>query len=104
MRLITIEEKIAVVEKAHKANVWLATSYPGTKREVCCKLDRYGVTVFIHADDLSVQQHLPVEPWGFTSTADEQLAAVHSALDAIIEECNEKSDRFTTGAMEAAGT
>lgn len=101
MRLITIEEQISVVEKAHKANVWLATAYPGTNRIVCLKTDRAGMAVYVHGEDLKVEQYLSVEPLEFYSTVDAELAAIHTALDAIINECNEKRvDRFT-GAVAA---
>lgn len=95
MRLIKIEEQVAVVEKVHKANVWLATAYPDTKRVVCLKTDRAGMTVYIHDEDLKVTQWLNVIPYEFNSTVDEDLAAVHTALDAIIKECDEvRIDRF----------
>lgn len=95
MRLITIEEQLAVVEKAHKTNVWLATAYPGTKRAVCVKIERVGMTVYVHEKDLRVVNCLSVDPYEFNSTVDAALADVHTALDAIIRECDEvRIDRF----------
>lgn len=95
MRLITLEEQIAVVEKVHKANVWLATAYPDTKRVVCVKTERAGMTVYVHGEDLRVVNHLSVDPYEFDYTVDDALAAVHVALDAIIKECDEvRIDRF----------
>lgn len=103
MRLITIEEQLAVVEKAHKANVWTATAYPGTKRVVCVKIERVGMTVYVHGDDLRVVNCLSVDPYEFDSTVDAALADVHAVLDVIIKECDEKRvDRFT-GAVETVG-
>lgn len=103
MRLITIEEQIAVVEKAHKANVWLQTAYPDTMRQVTVKISRFEIAVYIHDKSLEVRQYFTVEALEFNSTVDEDLAAVHAALDTIINECDEKrADRFI-GTVEAVG-
>lgn len=103
MRLITIEERLAVVEKVHKANVWLATAYTDTKRVVCVKMERVGMTVYVHGEDLKVINYLSVDPYEFDSTVDAALADIHAVLDVIIKECDEKrADRFT-GAVETVG-
>ena len=95
MRLITIEEQLAVVEKAHKANVWLQTAYPDTMRQVTVKISRFEIAVYIHDKSLEVRQYFTVEALEFNSTVDDELAAVHAALDAIIKECDEvRIDRF----------
>lgn len=65
MRLITLEKQLAVVEKVHKANVWLATAYPDTKRVVCVKLERAGMIVYVHGEDLRVVNCLSVDPYEF---------------------------------------
>ena len=103
MRLITIEEQIAVVENVHKANIWLATAYPDTMRQVTVKISRWEVAVYIHDKDLKVAQYLIVEALEFNSTVEHDLRQVHAALDAIIQECDEmRIDRFA-GAVEAVG-
>lgn len=99
MRLITIEEQIAVVEKVHKANVWLATAYPGTKRVVCLKTERVGMTVYVHGEDLKVINCLSVDPYEFDYTVDAALADVHAVLDVIIKECDERRADLFFGEM-----
>lgn len=103
MRLITLEEQIAVVEKVHKANVWLATAYPDTKRVVCVKIERVGMTVYVHGDDLRVVNHLSVDPYEFDYTVDAALADIHAVLDIIIKECDEKRADRLTGSVAAVG-
>lgn len=103
MRLITIEEQIAVVEKVHKANVWLATAYPDTMRQVTIKISRWEIAVYIHDKDLKVAQYLTVEALEFNSTVEDGLTAIHAALDAIIKECDEKRADEFTGTVAAVG-
>lgn len=103
MREVTLSEQSAVLTKMHRVNDLLRASYPGTKRIVCLKIDRAGISVYVHGEDLSVQRYLPVDPVEFSSTVADDLRALHDELDRIIDECNETREKRSIGAMEAAG-
>lgn len=98
MRHITLDEQLSVVTKVHHANEAIAAAYPGSRRIVCLKTDRAGMAVYIHGEDLKLEGYLSVDPVEWQTTVDGDLAAVHSELDRIIRECNERrADLFFGG-------
>lgn len=87
MNHITIQQQIELLCKVDAANELLLNTYPKSKRIVCLKLDRAGISVYVHGESGSVDQYIGVDSTGLFGSVDEQLSEVHRMLDSIIEEC-----------------
>lgn len=87
MNHITIQQQIELLCKIDAANEQLLNAYPMSKRIVCMKLDRAGISVYVHGDSGAVDHYMSVDSTGLFGPAEEQLSEVHRLLDGIIEEC-----------------
>lgn len=97
MRLITLEEQIALVTKIDQANALMMDPL----NIISYKLDRCGISVYV-MKDCKVERYMSVDVVEWLSTVEDDLRQIHAELDRIINECNEKRmDRFA-GAMATA--